>query len=95
MWNLAVYFPVMIGSLVPDHDEEWGCFLLLLDILQICVSCIVSTDLMGYLSDLISVYLSSFRECYPHLNITPKEVAEYYYIMNIVIIIITKKIILK
>ena len=73
MWNLAVYFPLMIGSLVPDDDEEWGCFLLLLDILQICVSWIVSTDLMGYLSDLISAYLSSFRECYPHLNIIPKQ----------------------
>ena len=40
---------------------------------DLCVLWIVSTDLMGYLSDLISAYLSSFRECYPHLNIIPKQ----------------------
>lgn len=38
MWNLVVNLPLMVGDLVPDADEEWECFLLLLDILQICVS---------------------------------------------------------
>ena len=38
MWNLAVYLPLMIGDLVPESDKEWECFLLLLEILQICVS---------------------------------------------------------
>lgn len=73
MWNLAVYFPLMIGNLIPDDDEEWKCFLLLLDILQICVSWIISVDLVGYLKDLIDSYLSSFRTCYPHLRIIPKQ----------------------
>lgn len=61
MWNLAVYLPLMIGSLVPENDEEWECFLLLLNILQICVTWIVSVDLVAYLKDLIDAYLSAFH----------------------------------
>ena len=30
MWNLAVYFPLMIGNLVPDDDEEWKCFFVII-----------------------------------------------------------------
>lgn len=32
MWNLAVYLPIFIGDEIPD-DDEWECYLLLLDIL--------------------------------------------------------------
>lgn len=73
MWNLAVHFPLMIGDLVPEDDSEWDCFLLLLEILQICVSWIISVDLVAYLEVLIERYLSSFRECYPHIRIIPKQ----------------------
>ena len=38
MWNLAVYLPLMIGDMVPEPNKEWKCFILLLEILQICVS---------------------------------------------------------
>ena len=70
MWNLAVYLPLMIG---PESDKEWECFLLLLDVLQICVSSIFSVDLVDYLKVLIEMYLSLFHECYPHKNIIPKQ----------------------
>ena len=73
MWNLAVNLPLMVGDLVPNTDEEWECFLLLLDILQICVSPVVSTDLVAYLTALIEMYLSAFCKCYPHKNIIPKQ----------------------
>ncbi|XP_065892573.1 uncharacterized protein [Dysidea avara] len=73
MWNFAVYFPLMIGELVPECDEERECFLLLLEILQICVSSVFSADLVEYLAFLIEMYLSSFCECYPHKNILPKQ----------------------
>ena len=66
MWNLAAYLPLMIGDLVPESDEEWECFLYLLDILRICVSSVFSIDLVEYLKFLIEMYLSSFRKCYPH-----------------------------
>lgn len=73
MWNLAVYFPLIIGDLVPENDSEWECFLLLLEILQICVTWVASTDLVEYLKVLIVTYLSSFKECYPHARIIPKQ----------------------
>lgn len=73
MWNLAVYLPLMIGDLVPESDKEWECFLLLLEILQICVSSVLSADLVEYLRVLVVMYLSLFRECYPYKNIIPKQ----------------------
>ena len=73
MWNLAVHFPLMIGDLVPESDSEWDCFLLLLEILQICVTWIISADLVAYLEALIENYLLAFRDCYPDLRIIPKQ----------------------
>lgn len=73
MWNLAVYLPLMIGEQVPDGDSEWECYLLLLDILQICASRVLSFDLVDHLKVLIEMYLVAFRECYPHINIIPKQ----------------------
>ena len=73
MWNLAVYLPLMIADDIPEDDREWECFLLLLNILQICVSKVISKDLVEYLKVLIELYLSAFRECYPHINIIPKQ----------------------
>lgn len=73
MWNLAVSLPLMVGDLVPHTDEEWECFLLLLDVLQICVSPVVSVDLVAYLTLLIEMYLSAFHKCYPAKNIIPKQ----------------------
>ena len=66
MWNLAVYFPLMIGKEVPEDEMEWDCFLLLLDILQICATRVLSADLVDHLRVLIELYLRSFQECYPH-----------------------------
>ena len=68
-----MYLPLMIGELVPECDEEWECFLLLLEILQICLSSVFSADLVEYLAFLIEMYLSSFCECYSHKKILPKQ----------------------
>ena len=73
MWNLVVNFPMMVGDLVPEGDNEWECFLILLEILQICVTWISSADLVEYLKVLIEAYLSTFSECYPHARIIPKQ----------------------
>lgn len=73
MWNLAVYLPLIIGDQLPDDDTKWECFLILLDVLQICMSRVQSTDLADYLGTLIEMYLQKFRECYPTNNIIPKQ----------------------
>ena len=73
MWNLGVSLPLMIRDLILHADEEWECFLLLLEVLQICVSPVISADLVAYLTMLIEMYLSAFRKCYPAKNIIPKQ----------------------
>ena len=49
MWNLAVYLPLMIGIKIPENNQEWECYLVLLDILKICLSQTLSPDLVEYL----------------------------------------------
>lgn len=71
MWNLAANLPLMIGDKIQEDDYEWEVFLLLLDILQICVSGVLSVDMVDYL--MIKLYLTSFRTCYPEYNIIPKQ----------------------
>jgi len=68
-----VYFLLMIRDLVAESDEELECFLCLWDMLQICVSSVFSIDLVEYLKLLIEMCLLSFRKCYPHKNIIPKQ----------------------
>ena len=48
MWNLAINLPLMIGSKIPVDDEHWECFLLLLDILQLCTMRFASDGQAGY-----------------------------------------------
>ena len=50
MWTLAVYLPLMIVNDVTEDDLEWECFLLLLDILLICATRLLSTDLVEAVS---------------------------------------------
>ena len=52
MWNLAINLPLMIGSKIPVDDEHWECFLLLLDILQLCTTRVASAGQAGYLEAL-------------------------------------------
>ena len=38
MWNFAIYLPLMVGDQIPSDDSDWECYLLLLDILKICMA---------------------------------------------------------
>lgn len=73
MWNLAIHLPLMVGSKIPENNQEWECYLVLLNILKICMSRILSPDLIEYLEFLTRIYLTSFHECYPSANIIPKQ----------------------
>ena len=72
MWNLAIHLPLMIGDTVPSDDEKWECFLLSLDILQLCTTRIATTGHAGILESLIHEHHTAFARCYPHASITPK-----------------------
>lgn len=72
MWVFAVYLPLMIGQSIPEDEEMWQCFLLLLDILKVSTCRIQSPGLAGYLEALVSDHHSQFIRCYPGSRITPK-----------------------
>ena len=73
IWHLAIYLPLISGDKVPENNKEWECFILLLEILRICMSRVISPNLVDYLRELISIYLITFSECYPTMNIIPKQ----------------------
>ena len=72
MWIFATYLPLMIGRMVPEDDDMWQCFLLLLDIMKVSTCQIQSPGLAGYLEVLVSDHHHSFVCCYPENSITPK-----------------------
>lgn len=72
MWALAVNMPLMIGDQVATDDEKWECFLLLLDILQLCTARVATTAHAGILEALISDHHHLFTRCYPNASIIPK-----------------------
>ena len=72
MWNLAVNLPLIIGDKVPVDDPNWECFLLLVDILQLCTSRVSSSAHAGILEALIHDHHELFIRCYPNSSVTPK-----------------------
>lgn len=72
MWILAINIPLMIGDKIPPEDDNWECFLLLLDVLQLCTSKVASTDHAGYMEALVHDHHQLFVRCYPGTTLPPK-----------------------
>ena len=72
MWIFAVHLPLMIGHVIPEEDEMWQCFLLLLDILKVSTCRVQSPGFAGYLEVLINDHHSQFIRCYPGTSVIPK-----------------------
>ena len=70
VWILARNLPLMIGDRISENDF-WECYLLLLDIIQVCTARILSHGLAGYLEALISDH-HLFVRCYTEDNFLPK-----------------------
>ena len=62
----------MIGNAVPQENDMWECFLLLLDILQLCTARSSTTAHLGILEALIHSHHSSFASCYPDASLYSK-----------------------
>ncbi len=84
MWNLAINLPVMIGHKIPIDDDNWECFLLLIDIVRLCTSRVATTAHAGILAALIHDHHHQFARCYPGKSITPK----LYYMVHFALQII-------
>ncbi len=60
MWLLGRILPLVIGDLVPEDNEKWLNFLLLMEIVDRLFSPHISEDSVAYLSVLISDHHSTF-----------------------------------
>ena len=72
MWTLACYLPILIGSYVPTHDENWVNFITLLDITDYLVAPRLSIDEAAFLKCLIEDHHIKFTHLYPDFSVIPK-----------------------
>ena len=72
MWNLGRFLPLIIGDLIDFNESYWQCFLLLLQIMNICFCPIIKHESVPYLANLIKYYLELFKTTF-NVNIIPKQ----------------------
>jgi len=72
MWCLTRLLPLMIGHIVPENDDHWKNFLLLLSIMDLVFAPVLSTDCIAYLKELICDHHENFKSLYPMCSIFPK-----------------------
>ncbi len=72
MWCLARLLPLMIGLQVPEDDEHWTNFVLLLSIMDLIFAPILSRDCAPYIKELICEHHENFKVLYPTCPIIPK-----------------------
>ena len=53
MWCLGKFLPLLIGSLVPEDDEHWQLFQILLEIADLVFSPMITERSVGVLEGLI------------------------------------------
>lgn len=62
----------MIGKYIPENDENWENFLLLLEILDLLMAPEITGDEVAHLDSLILEHHLQFKELYPDSSIIPK-----------------------
>ena len=72
MWLLGRILPLVIGDLVPEDDERWLNYLLLMKIVDLLFSPTISEDNAVYLASLISDHHEQFTQLYPSSSVIPK-----------------------
>ena len=63
----------MIGSMIPENDEHWNCFILLLRIMAYLFATKLNEDHLGILQDLIMDHHHCFISLYPDHSVIPKQ----------------------
>ena len=68
MWCLGRFFPMLVGDLVPEGDEYWENFLLLLDIVDELFAPVTTPERADYVAMLVEDFLETFKELCPQDN---------------------------
>ena len=71
-WLLARILLYLVAHDIPDEDDHWKCYLMLLKIIDIALGPIISRDVCGLLKVLIKEHHMMFVELYPDWTVTPK-----------------------
>ncbi|XP_048583720.1 uncharacterized protein LOC5498446 isoform X2 [Nematostella vectensis] len=72
MWCLGMFLPLLVGDLVPEDDEHWELFCILLQIMRIVFSPVIDKEQLPYLQVLIQHHHQMFQQLFPGCSITPK-----------------------
>jgi len=72
MWCLGRLLPLMIGEKVPEDDENWQNYLLMLSIVDYIFAPRILPECLSELKILIRDHHQKFTELYPSSPITPK-----------------------
>ena len=77
MMALTREFTLLIGDKVPEDDQNWYSFLVLLKICNIALSPVCTQDTIAYLRVLIEEKLYLFKLLYPTEKLIPSKYLEY------------------
>lgn len=72
MWCMGRYLPLIVGDLIPEDNEYWQNFLLLLDIIDYIFAPTCNNTIVAYLHFLIEAHHMEFKRLYPENSIIPK-----------------------
>ena len=72
MWLLGRILPLLVGDNVPNDDEKWANFLLMMDIVDRLFCTQVTEDDAVYLQWLINDHHKAFAFLYPEYSLIPK-----------------------
>ena len=73
MIHLSREFPMLVADLIPDNDEHWYPFLILLKICSIALSPVCTYDTISFLRVLIEEKLELFKKLYPENSMILKQ----------------------
>ena len=71
-WTLARLLPFMVAGCIPDDDDHWSNYLLMLQISDYLLAPEISEEEVAYVKVLIKDHHVAFRELYPEASIIPK-----------------------
>ena len=72
MWLLGHLLPYLLGEYVPETDDHWKNYVLMVTITGLLLSPVISHDGVGYLGMLIEELHTSFVQLYPDESVLPK-----------------------
>ena len=79
-WLLRWLIPFMIGSFIPESDDHYRNYLLMLEITDYLMAPKISEDDVSYLKLLIEDHHTTFLDLYPQSSVIPKIDVLLYYI---------------